>query len=111
MTAISISRIVIALSAIVAAGGAVFAIQYVRQEPPADARLATAAPAIPKPASNPQERSAASLAKAESETKAVMDALIGFGAQRVFVLDTGLSTIGPVVRRSAPHAIRRACAI
>jgi creatinine amidohydrolase len=26
----------------------------------------------------------------------IMDALIGFGAQRVFVLDTGLSTIGPV---------------
>jgi creatinine amidohydrolase len=41
----------------------------------------------------------------------IMDALIGFGAQRVFVLDTGLSTLGPVVRRSPPHAIRRACAI
>jgi creatinine amidohydrolase len=26
----------------------------------------------------------------------IMDALIGFGAQRVFVLDTGLSTIAPV---------------
>jgi nucleoid-associated protein YgaU len=77
MTAISISRIVIALSAIVTAGGAVFAIQYVRQEPPADARLATAAPAIPKPASDAQERSAASLAKAKSETSAVVDALVG----------------------------------
>jgi len=77
MTAISISRIVIALSAIVAAGGVVFAIQYARQEPPADARLATAVPEIPKPASDAQERSAASLAKAKSETNAVMDALIG----------------------------------
>jgi LysM repeat protein len=77
MTAISTSRIVIALLAIVTAGGVVFAIQYVRQEPPADAGLATAAPAIPKPASDAQERSAASLATAKSETNAVMDALIG----------------------------------
>ena len=77
MTAISTSRIVIALLAIVTAGGLVFAIQYVRQEPPAGARLATAAPAIPKPASDAQEPSAASLAKAKSETNAVMDALIG----------------------------------
>jgi LysM repeat protein len=77
MTAISTSRIVIALLAIVTAGGVVFAIQYVRQEPPADARLATAAPAIPKPASDAQERSAASLARAKSETNAVADALLG----------------------------------
>jgi nucleoid-associated protein YgaU len=77
MTAISTSRIVIALLAIVTAGGVVFAIQYVRQEPPADAGLATAAPAIPKPASDAQERSSASLATAKSETNAVMDALIG----------------------------------
>jgi nucleoid-associated protein YgaU len=77
MTAIPTSRIVIALLAIVTAGGVVFAIQYVRQEPPADAGLATAAPAIPKPASDAQERSSASLATAKSETNAVMDALIG----------------------------------
>jgi nucleoid-associated protein YgaU len=75
MTAISTSRIFVALLAVVAAAGVVFAIQYIRGEPPVDARFAAAA--IPKPASNPQERSAASLAKAESETKAVMDALIG----------------------------------
>jgi nucleoid-associated protein YgaU len=75
MTAISISRIFVALLAVIAAAGVVFAIQYIRGEPPVDARFAAAA--IPKPASNPQERSAASLAKAESETKAVMDALIG----------------------------------
>jgi nucleoid-associated protein YgaU len=80
MTAISISRIGVALLAIVAAGGVVFAIQYIRGEPPVDARFA--ATAIPKPASSPQEQSAASLAKAESETKAVMDALIGSSPPR-----------------------------
>jgi nucleoid-associated protein YgaU len=77
MTAISTSRIVIALLAIVTAGGLVFAIQYVRQDPPADARLATAAPAMPKAASEAQEPSAAPLARAKSETNAVMDALVG----------------------------------
>jgi nucleoid-associated protein YgaU len=77
MTAISINRIVLALVALVAAGGVVFAIQYVRREPPVDSRIATATPVIPKPAPDAQERSAASLAKAKSETDAVMDALIG----------------------------------
>jgi nucleoid-associated protein YgaU len=77
MTAISISRIVVALLALVAAGGVVFAIQYIRGEPPVDARFATAVPAIPKPASDAQERSGAPLATAKSEAKAVVDALIG----------------------------------
>jgi LysM repeat protein len=74
MTAISISRIVLPLVAVVAAGGAVFAIQYVRREPPADTMAATTAPATSKPA--PDTRVAA-LAKAKSEASAVVDALIG----------------------------------
>ena len=74
MTAISISRIVLPLVAVVAAGGAVFAIQYVRREPPADTMAATTAPATSKPA--PDTRVAA-LANAKSEANAVVDALIG----------------------------------
>jgi nucleoid-associated protein YgaU len=74
MTAISISRIVLLLVAVVAAGGAVFAIQYVRREPPVDTMAATTAPATSKPA--PDTRVAA-LANAKSEANAVVDALIG----------------------------------
>jgi nucleoid-associated protein YgaU len=74
MTAISISKIVLPLVAVVAAGGAVFAIQYVRQEPPADTMAATTAPATLKPA--PDTRVAA-LANAKSEANAVVDALVG----------------------------------
>lgn len=74
MTAISISRIVLPLVAVVAAGGAVFAIQYVRREPPADTMAATTAPATSKPA--PDTRVAA-LANAKSEANAVVDALVG----------------------------------
>jgi hypothetical protein len=78
MTAISISRVVVPLLAVVAAGGVVFAVQYVRREPPAEAKIATAAPAtIPKPAAEAQEQNAASLARAQSDTGAVIDALIG----------------------------------
>ncbi len=77
MTAISISRIVLPLVAVIAAGGVVFAIQYVRREAPADNMAAMTAPAISKPASNVREQSAASLAKAKSEANAVVDALIG----------------------------------
>src|SRR5262245_20999752 len=77
MTAISISRIVAALLAVVAAGGVVFAIQYARREPPVDVKLATAAPAISKPGSDAQERIAAPLATAKSEATAVANALIG----------------------------------
>ena len=74
MTAISISRIVLPLVAVVAAGGAVFAIQYLRREPPADTMAATTVPATSKPA--PDTRVAA-LATAKSEANAVVDALIG----------------------------------
>jgi nucleoid-associated protein YgaU len=76
MTAISISRIVLPLVAVIAAGGVVFAIQYVGREPPAD-MAAMSAPAISKPASDAREQSAASLTKAKSEANAVVDALIG----------------------------------
>jgi nucleoid-associated protein YgaU len=74
MTAISISRIVLPLVAVVAAGGAVFAIQYVRREPPADTMAATTAPTTSKPV--PDTRVAA-LANAKSEANAVVDALVG----------------------------------
>jgi nucleoid-associated protein YgaU len=77
MTAISISRIVAALLALLAAGGVVFAIQYARNEPAVDVKLATAAPSIPKPASGTQEPSAAPLATAKSEANAVVNSLIG----------------------------------
>jgi nucleoid-associated protein YgaU len=74
MTAISISRIVLPLVAVVAAGGVVFAIQHVRREPPADTMAATTAPATSKPASDTR---VAALAKAKSEANDVVDALIG----------------------------------
>ncbi|MEH2519834.1 LysM repeat protein [Bradyrhizobium sp. AZCC 1610] len=74
MTAISISRIVLPLVAVVAAGGVVFAIQHVRREPPAETMAATTAPATSKPASDTR---VAALAKATSEANAVVDALTG----------------------------------
>jgi nucleoid-associated protein YgaU len=74
MTAISISRIVLPLVAVVAAGGVVFAIQHVRREPPAETMAATTAPATSKPASDTR---VAALAKAKSEANDVVDALIG----------------------------------
>src|SRR5439155_1521264 len=74
MTAISISRIVLPLVAVVAAGGAVFAIQYVRREPPADTMAATMAPATSKAA--PDTR-VAPLATAKAEANAIVDALTG----------------------------------
>jgi hypothetical protein len=77
VTAISITRIVIASLAVVAAGSVVFAIQYARREPPVEARVATAAPAIPESGSDAQERIAAPLATAKSEANAVANALIG----------------------------------
>ena len=73
MTAISASRTIIALLAFLACGAALaIAIQYVRREPPVDTSAATTAPVISKP-----EQSPAPLAKAQAETKAVVDALIG----------------------------------
>ena len=77
MTAISISRIVLPLVAVVAAGGAVFAVQYARREPPADGVAAMTVPAIPGPASQTRDQNATPLATAKAETNAVVDALIG----------------------------------
>ena len=83
MTAISIIRIAVGLFAVVAIGGVGFAIQYFRHEPPVEARFATAPaaavtePASPEPKSNVQGRSVAALAKAKSETSAVVDSLVG----------------------------------
>ena len=50
MTAKSISRIAIALVAILATGGIVFAIQYFHRGPPADASTASATATDAKPA-------------------------------------------------------------
>jgi nucleoid-associated protein YgaU len=76
MTAKSISRIALALLALVLVGGAVFAVQYVRREAPAEGVAALTAPAVSNPAPEKREQSAA-LAKAKSETNAVVNALIG----------------------------------
>lgn len=76
MTTKSISRIVLALLALVLVGGAVFAVQYVRREAPAESVASLTSPVVPNPAPEKREQSAA-LAKAKSETNAVVDALIG----------------------------------
>jgi nucleoid-associated protein YgaU len=77
MTAISASRTIIPILAFVACGVALaFAIQHVR-EPPAGTLAAMTAPMISKPASDAREQSPASLAKAQAEANAVVDALIG----------------------------------
>src|SRR5690349_23350857 len=74
MTAISASRtIIIPFLAFLACGAALaLAIQHARRELPVDTSTATTAPAISKP-----EQAPAPLAKAQAETKAVVDALIG----------------------------------
>jgi hypothetical protein len=76
MTAKSISRLVLALLALVLVGGVVFAVQYARREAPAESVAALTSPVVPNPAPEKREQSAA-LAKAKSETNAVVDALIG----------------------------------
>ena len=76
MTAISTTRIIAVLLALVEASGVVFAVQYFRSGPQADARFALAAPAVSNPAPGPQERIAAPLATAKSEASAVANALV-----------------------------------
>src|SRR5690349_6478058 len=74
MTAISASRTIVPFLAFLVCGAALaLAIQYARREPAAD----TTAPAISKLASEAREQNSAPLAKAQAETKAVVDALIG----------------------------------
>ena len=78
MTAISASRTIIPIIALVACSvAAAFAVYHVRREAPADTAAATSAPAISGPASDGPGQSAASLARAKSEANAVVDALIG----------------------------------
>jgi nucleoid-associated protein YgaU len=74
MTAISASRTIVPFLAFLVCGAALaLAIQYARREPAID----TTAPAISKLASEAREQNSAPLAKAQAETKAVVDALIG----------------------------------
>ena len=75
MTAKSISRIAIALVAILATGGIVFAIQYFHRGPPADASTAPATTTDAKPAAPNQKR--ATLATVQSETDALVSSLGG----------------------------------
>ena len=75
MTAKSISRIAIALVAILATGGIVFAIQYFHRGPPADASTAPATTTDAKPAAPNQKQAA--LATVQSETDALVSSLGG----------------------------------
>lgn len=79
MTAISASRTIIPIIALVAACGvaAAAAIFYVRRDAPADTTAATNAPAISGPSSDGLKQSPAPLAAAKAEANAVVDALIG----------------------------------
>ena len=74
MTAKSISRIVIALVALLAIGGIVFAVQYFHREPPAGAGTATATTTDAKPAAPVQNQA---LASAQSEANALVSSLGG----------------------------------
>jgi nucleoid-associated protein YgaU len=69
--------------ALAAAGGValVFAIQYVRREPPVETKAATAAPAPSNPASGARNQDPAALANAQTETKAVANALAASPSQ------------------------------
>jgi LysM repeat protein len=75
MTAKSISRIALALVAILATGGIVFAIQYFHRGPPADASTAAATTTDAKPAAPNQKQAA--LATVQSETDALVSSLGG----------------------------------
>ena len=75
MTAISVSRMAIALVAFLATGGIAFAIQYVHRGPPADASTAPATTTDAKPAA-PNQKPAA-LAAVQAETDALVAALGG----------------------------------
>jgi nucleoid-associated protein YgaU len=79
MTAPSISRMAVPYVAFAAACavGVVFAVQYVRREPPADTKVATAAPAALKPASGVRDQAPAALAAVQSQAGALTDALAG----------------------------------
>jgi len=84
-TATWMSRMVVPFIALAAASGValVFAMQYIRHEPPVETRAATAAPAAAtaapasKPASGAPDRDPAALAKAQTEATGVANALAG----------------------------------
>jgi nucleoid-associated protein YgaU len=75
MTAISASRTILPIMALVAACGAAvaFTILHVRREPPADTSIA----AVSQPAPESRPQSPAPLATAQTEANAVVNALIG----------------------------------
>ncbi|MDB5567192.1 MAG: peptidoglycan-binding protein [Tardiphaga sp.] len=80
MTATSMSRMVVPSVAFVAACGLAlgFAIQHARREPAVALKAATAAPAVSRPASGPQNQGpAAALEAAEAKATAVAAALAG----------------------------------
>jgi hypothetical protein len=79
MTATSMSRIAVPYVAFAAACavGLVFAVHYVRREPPVDTKAATAASAVSKPASGARDQGPARLAAVQSEAGAVANALAG----------------------------------
>jgi nucleoid-associated protein YgaU len=78
-TATWMSRMVVPSIALAAASGValVFAIQYVRREPPVETRAATAAPVASKPASGARDQDPAALARGQAEANAVANALAG----------------------------------
>ena len=77
MTAISANRTIVPFLLFLACGVALaLVIQYGRR-PAVDTNAATTAPAMSKSASEAREQSPAPLAKAQAETKAVVDALVG----------------------------------
>ena len=77
MTAISANRTIVPFLLFLACGVALaLVIQYGRQ-PAVDTNAATTAPAMSKSASEAREQNPAPLAKAQAETKAVVDALVG----------------------------------
>ena len=79
MTAPSISRMAVPYVAFAAACavGVVFAVQYARREPAADTKVATAAPAVSRPASGARDQAPAALAAVQSQASALTDALAG----------------------------------
>jgi nucleoid-associated protein YgaU len=82
-TASWMSRMVVPFIALIAAGGVALALalQHVGGERPVETKAATAAPAASKPASGPRDQDPAALAKAQTETNAVADALSGSPAR------------------------------
>jgi nucleoid-associated protein YgaU len=77
MIATSMSRTVVPFMVATCSVALVFAIYYVRHEPPADTKAATAAPAVSRPAPGARDQGAAGLAAAQAEANAVTATLAG----------------------------------